>query len=199
MRRATILRLALTLSGLALPVTLTAQDSLALAGLRWREVGPFRGGRSVAVSGNPSRDRRVLDGHHRRRRLQVDQRRPVVGARHRQVLRRHDRRHRRRGVGARRRLRRRRRVSDPRQRLARRRRLEDHRRRQDVDVRRSRRHAADRRRRRASDQPRPRLRRARSATSGRRIRSAASIARRTAARSGRRFSSGTIRPASSIS
>ena len=30
-------------------------DSLALGGLRWREVGPYRGGRSVAVTGNPSR------------------------------------------------------------------------------------------------------------------------------------------------
>ena len=34
---------------------LIAQDSLALAGVHWREVGPYRGGRSVAVSGNPSR------------------------------------------------------------------------------------------------------------------------------------------------
>jgi photosystem II stability/assembly factor-like uncharacterized protein len=30
-------------------------DSSALGGLRWRELGPFRGGRSVAVAGNPSR------------------------------------------------------------------------------------------------------------------------------------------------
>jgi len=34
---------------------LRAQDSLALAGVHWREVGPYRGGRSVAATGNPSR------------------------------------------------------------------------------------------------------------------------------------------------
>src|SRR5262249_11913490 len=30
-------------------------DSVAYAGLHWRELGPFRGGRSVAVTGNPQR------------------------------------------------------------------------------------------------------------------------------------------------
>ncbi|MGH7670048.1 MAG: WD40/YVTN/BNR-like repeat-containing protein, partial [Gemmatimonadaceae bacterium] len=30
-------------------------DSLAFAGLRWREIGPFRGGRSVAASGSAAR------------------------------------------------------------------------------------------------------------------------------------------------
>ena len=34
---------------------LAQQDSLALAGVHWREVGPYRGGRSVAATGNPSR------------------------------------------------------------------------------------------------------------------------------------------------
>ena len=34
---------------------LIAQDSLALAGVHWREIGPYRGGRSVAATGNPSR------------------------------------------------------------------------------------------------------------------------------------------------
>ena len=48
------------LIGALLPTLLTAQaparfDSAALAGLRWREIGPYRGGRSVAVAGNPSR------------------------------------------------------------------------------------------------------------------------------------------------
>src|SRR5205823_4227248 len=39
-----------------LPAVVHAQrDSLALAGLRWREIGPYRGGRSVAATGNPSR------------------------------------------------------------------------------------------------------------------------------------------------
>jgi photosystem II stability/assembly factor-like uncharacterized protein len=38
------------------PASLSAQrDSFALAGVHWREVGPYRGGRSVAVTGNPSR------------------------------------------------------------------------------------------------------------------------------------------------
>jgi len=32
-----------------------AADTSALTGVRWRELGPFRGGRSVAVTGNPSR------------------------------------------------------------------------------------------------------------------------------------------------
>jgi photosystem II stability/assembly factor-like uncharacterized protein len=37
-------------------VPLGAQrDSSAFAGLHWREVGPYRGGRSVAATGNPSR------------------------------------------------------------------------------------------------------------------------------------------------
>src|SRR5438046_1956035 len=31
------------------------RDSLAFGALHWRELGPFRGGRSVAVTGNPSR------------------------------------------------------------------------------------------------------------------------------------------------
>jgi photosystem II stability/assembly factor-like uncharacterized protein len=35
---------------------LAQRDSLTFTGLRWREVGPFRGGRSVAVTGNPSRE-----------------------------------------------------------------------------------------------------------------------------------------------
>ncbi|MCG6954426.1 MAG: glycosyl hydrolase, partial [Gemmatimonadetes bacterium] len=30
-------------------------DSLAFTGLRWREIGPFRGGRSVAASGSAQR------------------------------------------------------------------------------------------------------------------------------------------------
>jgi photosystem II stability/assembly factor-like uncharacterized protein len=30
-------------------------DTIALSGVRWREIGPYRGGRSAAVTGNPSR------------------------------------------------------------------------------------------------------------------------------------------------
>jgi photosystem II stability/assembly factor-like uncharacterized protein len=53
-----ILRLAgpVAVFALAAAVPLSAQqDSLALAGVHWREVGPYRGGRSVAATGNPSR------------------------------------------------------------------------------------------------------------------------------------------------
>src|SRR6188508_3377719 len=39
------------------PTLLAAQgfDSVAFAGMRWREVGPYRGGRSVAVAGSTAR------------------------------------------------------------------------------------------------------------------------------------------------
>src|SRR5919206_716446 len=40
---------------LDLPAPSRALDSLALAHLRWREIGPFRGGRSVAVVGSVAR------------------------------------------------------------------------------------------------------------------------------------------------
>src|SRR3954463_1964173 len=45
----------LLLSALVPSVLLAQRDSAAFAGLRWREVGPYRGGRSVAAVGNPSR------------------------------------------------------------------------------------------------------------------------------------------------
>ncbi|MBA2687979.1 MAG: glycosyl hydrolase, partial [Gemmatimonadaceae bacterium] len=35
--------------------TASAYDTSAFAALKWREIGPFRGGRSVAVAGSPSR------------------------------------------------------------------------------------------------------------------------------------------------
>ena len=40
-----------------LPISLAAQtfDSLAFVGMRWRELGPYRGGRSVAVAGSDKR------------------------------------------------------------------------------------------------------------------------------------------------
>lgn len=46
---------AATLFSIAAIRPAAAQDSLTLAGVHWREVGPYRGGRSVAVTGNPSR------------------------------------------------------------------------------------------------------------------------------------------------
>ena len=40
----------------SLPTAAFAQaDSALLAGVHWREIGPYRGGRTVAVAGNPSR------------------------------------------------------------------------------------------------------------------------------------------------
>ncbi len=39
----------------AAPTASTAYDSSALAALRWREIGPFRGGRSVSVAGSSKR------------------------------------------------------------------------------------------------------------------------------------------------
>jgi hypothetical protein len=43
--------------GFVMPAFAAAQsfDSTSFAGMRWREIGPFRGGRSVAVAGSPSR------------------------------------------------------------------------------------------------------------------------------------------------
>ena len=35
--------------------SLSAIDTALLDGLKWREIGPYRGGRSVAVTGNPTR------------------------------------------------------------------------------------------------------------------------------------------------
>jgi photosystem II stability/assembly factor-like uncharacterized protein len=53
--RSNVFALSLTLA-LAAPAIAAAQsDSLQLGRLRWREIGPYRGGRSVAVAGNPSR------------------------------------------------------------------------------------------------------------------------------------------------
>ena len=39
----------------ASPATPTTYDTTAIAALRWREIGPFRGGRSVAVAGSSKR------------------------------------------------------------------------------------------------------------------------------------------------
>jgi len=43
------------LSNRAAPQGAGQRDSVAFAGVHWREIGPYRGGRSVAVAGNPSR------------------------------------------------------------------------------------------------------------------------------------------------
>ena len=177
-----------------------AVDTAALNTLRWREIGPFRGGRSVAVAGSAARPNefwmgttgggvfKSIDGGQSWAPVTDKYFGGTIGAI--AVAR----------VESRRRVRRRRRVSDPRQRLARRRRVEDHRRRQDVDV------AWDSTDTRQiarvvvqSDESRSRVRRRAGPRLGAERRSAASIARRTAARRGTRSSSATTRPASSIS
>jgi hypothetical protein len=40
----------------------TPYDTLAFSALKWREIGPFIGGRSVAVAGSPSRPREYYLG-----------------------------------------------------------------------------------------------------------------------------------------
>ena len=55
-------------------------DSL-LQQLNWRLIGPFRGGRVVAVAGDPTRPGDVLLRLDRRRRLEDDRRRAVLGER----------------------------------------------------------------------------------------------------------------------
>jgi len=50
-RRATIVLLALALAGAAVPAQ--QADDAAIRGMRWRQIGPFRGGRAIAVTGVP--------------------------------------------------------------------------------------------------------------------------------------------------
>src|ERR1035437_4114455 len=56
LRRLPVIAIA-TLLLLVVPVVASAQtfDSSAFAGMRWREIGPYRGGRSVAVTGSSKR------------------------------------------------------------------------------------------------------------------------------------------------
>ena len=121
---------------IAVPSILLAQsiDTTVYSSLRWREIGPFRGGRSVAVAGSVARPNeyymgttgggvfKSIDGGESWAPVTDKYFGGTIGAI--AVAR----------VESRRRVRGRRRVPDSRQRLARRRRLEDHRRRQDLDV-----------------------------------------------------------------
>ena len=152
-----------------------AVDAPHLELLRWRSIGPSRGGRVLAVSGDPVNRFtfyqgttgggvwKTDDGGHqlgeRVRRLTSRPARSAPSRWRRRIpnvdLRRHGR-----GVL-------------PRQRLARRRRLQVHRRRQDVDAHRARGHAADRAPADSSDQPRHRLRGGARATRGGRVPTAA--------------------------
>ena len=51
----TVARVSLILSAFAGSAAAQSIDTVAFAGMRWREIGPFRGGRSVAVAGSASR------------------------------------------------------------------------------------------------------------------------------------------------
>ena len=115
-----------------------------MEGMRFRCIGPFRGGRVTAVAGVRGQRERPLLRRHRRRRLEDDRRRGELGAGLRQGLQdRLRRRGRRRRVGPERRLGRDGRGADPRERLARRRRLALDRRGAELEAPRPAGHAAD--------------------------------------------------------
>ena len=136
-------------------------DPQPLNQLEFRSIGPYRGGRVVAVAGDPAEPATFYFGD-RRRRLEDDRRRRRTGSNvsdgfFKTRVGRRDRRRRRPipnviyvGMGE---------SVHPRQRLARRRRLQVDRRRQDLDARRPRRHAPHRQGARPPDESRPRLRR----------------------------------------
>ncbi len=142
---------------------------------------------------------RVLLRRRERRRLEDDRRRPRLDADVRLAAGRVDRRACRRAVGAGHRLRRQRRVDAARLDGLRQRHVQVHRRRQDVDAHRPRRHAAHRQDRRRSAGIRTSCSSRRSATCTTRIPTAASSARATAARPGRKCCSRTTTSARSTS
>ena len=167
--------------------------------LHWRSLGPERGGRSLAVAGSTARPFEVLLWRNRRRIVEDDRRRHDVEAGDRRSD--HELvgwRCRRRSVQSRHRLHRHRRGGYPRQHHSGRRRVQVDRRRKDLDEDRSRRDAEHlagsasiRRTRISCTSPR-------SGITRRRIPIAASSARKTAARRGKRFCSATTRPARSM-
>jgi len=107
----------------ATPVSPTAYDSSAFAALHWREIGPFRGGRSVAVAGSSKATERILLRHTGGGVFKTTDGGITWAPVTEQILRRHDRAIGISGVESRHRVRRGRRVSDSRQRVARRRSL----------------------------------------------------------------------------
>ena len=109
-----------------------------LAGLEWRNIGPFRGGRVTAVTGVVGPAQRLLLRRHRRRHLEEHRQRRHLDQRLRRPARhRLGRRDRGRAVRPQRGLRRHGRGLHPRQRVARRRRLQVGRRRAHVEARRA--------------------------------------------------------------
>ncbi len=156
----------MTRKTLLLFLTLFAFTSLAATfdpaqykAMQWREVGPYRGGRSAAVEGIASQPERLLLRSDRRRGLEDRRRRRELEAGLRRILRRLHRRGRRRRIRSQRRLRRHRGEDRARQRLPRRRHVEVPRCRENMEAHRSRRLAAHPARPRSSAQSRSRLRR----------------------------------------
>ena len=130
------------------------------SGLRWRMIGPFRGGRVNAVSGVPGQPNTFYFGSVGGGVWKIDQRRPHLGAGVRFAAGRLDRRHCRRALESDRRLRRHGREPTCAIRICLRQRgLQVHRRRQHLEAPRPRRHAADRPRPGRPEEPGCRLRR----------------------------------------
>ena len=113
------------------------------AEMRWRNIGPYRAGRTKAAAGMPSQPYIFYIGMVQRRRLEDDRRRPHLEADLRRSADRLDRRGRGRAVGSEHHLRRQRRRAAAARPRRRRRHLQVDRRRQDVDASRPARRAAD--------------------------------------------------------
>ena len=205
-RRDSFVRTALVLAVLATAAASvpTAQRAAAIApslfqGMQWRNIGPVRGGRSIAASGVRRAAARGLLRRHRRRAVEDHRRRPDLepGDRRadRQLI---GRRGGGVGVAPRRRLHRDGRVAHPRQHHAGRRDLQVQRRRQDVDAASASRRPASPSRASASIRPTPTSSTSpSSATSSPTAPSAASTARGMAARAGSGCCTATTRaPAS---
>ncbi len=189
----------LLLSLLAPPLSAQPFDQRLFGEMRWRSIGPYRGGRTARRGRRPVPAERLLHRRLQRRRLEDDRLRPHLDADLRRPADRLDRRHRRRALRPEHRLRRQRRGPAAARPLDRRRHLQVDRRRQDLDAPRPARRPADPADRRRPAQPRPRCSSPCSAIPTARTRSAASSARPTAAGPSRRSSTRTRTPAAPTS
>ena len=134
-------------------------DPALFSGLKWRMLGPFRGGRVDAVTGVPGRPNEFYHGRRERRRLEDRGCRPRLGAGVRRAADRLDWRHRGGRLGAKHDLRRQRRVDAPRLHGLRQRDVQVDRCRRDVDAHRPGEHPAHRTRGGRSQEPERRVRR----------------------------------------
>ena len=166
--------------------------------LSWRLIGPFRGGRVLAVAGVPNEPQHFYFGAVNGGVWETKDAgrtwQPIFDEQAGRL----DRRDRRRAVGAEHRLRRHRRSRHALGHRARRRHVPLERRRQDMDAHRPRRQPADRQDHRRSARSRTRSSSPRSAIRTARTPSAACSARATAARPGSACSATTMQPARSI-